>query len=69
MAGLESNMRKVVETVELAKGDDFVIVEFGSRAHEHFAALEYMVVGEVAKSVEEKVKPKRRAKDQVLAQI
>ena len=62
-------MRKVVETVELAKGDDFVIVEFGSRAHEHFVALEYIVRGEVAEGVEDKVKPKRRAKDPVYAQI
>lgn len=69
MANLESKMRKVTEVVELVKGDDYVIVEVGSRAHEHFAALEYMFVGEVAKSVEEKVKPKRRAKDQVPAQI
>ena len=62
-------MRKVVETVELAKGDDFVIVEFGSRAHEHFVALEYIVRGEVAEGVEDKVKPKRRVKDRVHTQI
>lgn len=62
-------MRKVVETVELAKGADFVIVEVGSRAHEHFAALKYLVKGGMVEGVEEKVKPKRRAKDQVHAQI
>lgn len=51
-------MRKVIGVVELVKGDDYVIVEVGSRAHEHFASLEYLVKGE---SVEEE-KPKRRGR-------
>lgn len=60
-------MRQVAETVELVKGDDYVIVEVGSRAHEHFSALEYLVKGEVVEGevvegVEEKVKQKRRVK-------
>ena len=62
-------MRQVAEVVELVKGDDYVIVEVGSRAHEHFAALEYSVKGEVVESAEEKVKQKRRVKVPSPAQI
>lgn len=60
-------MRQVAEVVELVKGDDYVIVEVGSRAHEHFASLEYLAKGEAR--VEDKVKPKRRVKDPSPAQI
>lgn len=53
-------MRKVVETLTLVKDDDFVIVEVGSRAYDHFLALEYHVQGEPVE--EEKPKRKGRAK-------
>ena len=53
-------MRKVAETLTLVKDDDFVIVEIGSRAYDHFLALEYHVHGEPVE--EEKPKRKGRAK-------
>lgn len=54
-------MRKVAETLTLVKDDDFVIVEIGSRAYDHFLALEYCIQGEVVKE-EEKPRRKGRAK-------
>lgn len=62
-------MRQVAEVVELVKGDDYVIVEVGSRAHGYFVGLEYLVKMEVVKGVEERVKPKRRVKDPNPVQI
>lgn len=58
MAGLESKMRKLAETLTLVKDSDFVIVEVGSRAYDHFLALEYHIQGEPV----EEGKPKRKGR-------
>lgn len=47
------------ETITLFKGEDYVIVDPGSRAHEHFVSLGYQKKGVVV----ERVKPKRRSKE------
>lgn len=47
------------ETITLIKDEDYVIVDPGSRAHEHFVSLGYQKKGAVV----ERVKPKRRSKE------
>lgn len=51
-------MRKLAETLTLVKDSDFVIVEVGSRAYDHFLALEYHIQGEPV----EEGKPKRKGR-------
>ncbi|MBO2925018.1 hypothetical protein J5H75_25435 [Pseudomonas asiatica] len=46
------------ETITLSKDEDYVIVDPGSRAHEHFVSMGYREKWTVEKS-----KPKRRVKD------
>ncbi|WP_243055364.1 hypothetical protein [Pseudomonas sp. BP01] len=47
------------ETIKLIKGEDYVIVDPGSRAYEHFVSLGYQEKGAAL----EKSKPKRRVKE------
>lgn len=47
------------ETIALFKGEDYVIVDPGSRAHDHFVSMGYQEKGAVV----EKPKPKRRVKE------
>lgn len=47
------------ETITLSKDEDYVIVDPGSRAHEHFVSMGYQEKGAVV----EKPKPKRRVKE------
>lgn len=47
------------ETITLSKDEDYVIVDPGSRAYEHFASLGYQEKGVVV----ERAKPKRRSKE------
>ncbi len=47
------------ETITLIKDDDYVIVEPGSRAHNHFVSMGYQEKGVAV----EKSKSKRRTKD------
>ncbi|UUC20542.1 hypothetical protein NOV18_08695 [Pseudomonas asiatica] len=47
------------ETITLSKDEDYVIVDPGSRAHDHFVSLGYQERGVAI----EKAKPKRRSKE------
>lgn len=47
------------ETITLSKDEDYVIVDPGSRAHDHFVSLGYQEKGAVV----EKAKSKRRVKE------
>lgn len=47
------------ETITLFKGEDYVIVDPGSKAHEHFVSLGY----QEKEAVVEKAKQKRKVKE------